>query len=217
LQTVETSTPMRPTTLRVSSAVLLRWIRDHSGDDFKPSMVVIANDWTTKIVWAQLNTLLSCPPFWDGPERPPSQALIQRRPGLSFVAYFPVTYPSPMDGSVRRYGLTAMGRYYLEALENPDAAHGPYMLMALKHPEIESAEALAIYDAVPVLKKLLGWLNVLGVHLSLRKQWLRHHVGAIAEHLVYGIILDGIFYTITKHEAAWWVIQTVFHLKTGHE
>jgi hypothetical protein len=109
-----------------------------------------------------------------------------------------------------------MGHYYLEALENPDAAQGPYLLMAVRHPEIESAEALAIYNAIPAWKKILGWLNVVGVHIALRKQWLRHHIGALGEHLLYGIILDGIFYAITGHEAAWWVIQTIVHLK-GHE
>jgi len=122
-----------------------------------------------------------------------------------------------MDGSVGRYGLTAMGHYYLEALENPDAAHGPYLVMALKHPEIESPEALAIYDAVPIWRKFLGWLHVLGVQIALRKKWLRHHVGALIEHLIYGIILDGIFYAITKHEAAWWIIKTLAHLKNGPE
>ena len=194
-------------------------------------MVVIANDWTTKIVWAQLDTLLSCPPFWDAPEPPPSEALIQRPRRLDFIHSYPLNRPSypmdtfgipvdpplPTDGSVQRYGLTALGQWYLEALENPAAAYGAGLLMALKHPEIESAEALAIYYAVPTWKKVLGWFQIVGVHIALRKQWLRHHAGRLGEHLVYGIILDGIFYAITGHEAAWLVIQTIAHLKKGHE
>jgi hypothetical protein len=204
---------MRPIALRVSSTILLRWIRDHSGEDFKPSMVVIANDWTTRIVWAQLDTLCFSPPFWDAPEPPPSQALIQRPPGLSFIYSIPVTRPSPMDGSVRRYGLTALGSYYLKALENPDAAHGPYLLMAFKHPEIESAEALTIYDAVPAWKKSLGWLNVLGAHIALRKRWLRHKLGALGEHLVYIAIVEGVCFALTGHEVAWWIGKAIEHLK----
>jgi hypothetical protein len=168
-------------------------------------MVVIANDWTTEIVWAQLNTLLRCPPFWDAPEPPPSQALIQRVPGLSFIHSIPATRPSPMDGSVRRYGLTVMGHYYLEALENLDAAQGPYLVMAAKHPEIESAEALAIYNAVPAWKKVLGWLSVIGVHIVLRKQWLRHTLGGLGEHPVYIAVVEGVCFALTGHETAWWI------------
>lgn len=178
---------MRPTTLRVTSTVLLRWVRDHSGEDFKPSMVVLANDWTTKIVWAQLNTLLRCPPFWDGPEPPPSQALFQPPRGLSFIHSIPVTRPSPMDGSVRCYGLTAMGLYYLEALENPDAAHGPYLVMALKHPEIKSAEALAIYDAVPAWKKTLAHLSV--VRVMLQNEWERTTQAWSWRNFIWGTLL----------------------------
>jgi hypothetical protein len=176
-------------------------------------MVVIANDWTTKIVWAQMNTLIRCPAFWDGPEPPPSQTLIQTPRGLSFIYWITPTRPSPMDGSVGRYGLTAMGHYYLEALENPDAAHGPYLVMAAKHPEIESAEALAIYDAVPGWKKLLGWLSVIGVHIVLRKQWLRHKLGGLGEHLVYIAIVEGVCFALTGHEIAWWIGEAVSRLK----
>jgi hypothetical protein len=122
-----------------------------------------------------------------------------------------------MDGSVRRYRLTACGQYYLEALENPDAAHDPYLLMALKHPEIESAEALAIYDAVPVWKKILGWLRVVGVRVALHKQWLRHKLGGLGEHLVYVAILailDSVLYKITGHDVAWWIDKVIEHLKS---
>lgn len=83
----------RPTTLQVTSTVLLGWIRDHSGEDFTPSMLVIANDWTTRIVWAQLDTLSR----------------------LGYIAFFPVPNPFVM----RHYSLTAHGMYYLEALEHP--------------------------------------------------------------------------------------------------
>ena len=118
-----------------------------------------------------------------------------------------------MDGSVRRYGLTAMGLYYLEALENPDAAHGEYLRMALKHPEIESAEALAIYSAVPTWKKLLGWFNVVGVRIALRKQWLRHKVGGLVEHVIYILIVEGACYLLTGHELAWWIGEAISRLK----
>lgn len=204
---------IRPTTLRVSSTVLLHWVRDHSGEDFKPSMVVIANDWTTRIVWAQLDTLCRCPPVWDGPEPPPSQALIKQRPGMSFIHFIPVTSPSPMDGSVRRYGLTAFGLYYLRALENPDAAHGEYLVMALKHPEIESPEALAIYNELPIWKKILGWLSVVVVHVALRKRWLRHKLGGLGEHLVYFAIAEGVCFALTGHEMTWWIGKAIEHLK----
>jgi hypothetical protein len=166
-------------------------------------MLVIANDWTTKMVWEHMKTLLRCPPFWDAPEPPPSQARFQPPRGLSFIYWIMPTRPSPMDGSVGCYGLTAMGLYYLEALENPEAAHGTYLLMALKHPEIESPEALAIYDAVPVWEKVLGWLSVIGVHIVLRKQWLRHKVGGLVEHLVYGVIIDVVVRITTKHDLVW--------------
>ncbi|MGA7928647.1 MAG: hypothetical protein WCA20_21960 [Candidatus Sulfotelmatobacter sp.] len=69
--------------------------------------------------------------------------------------------------------------------------------MALKHPEIESAEALAIYNAVPAWKKILGWLNVLGVHIALLKHRLRHKLGGLGEHLVYIVIIEGICYAFT--------------------
>jgi hypothetical protein len=176
-------------------------------------MVVIANDWTTRIVWAQLDTLLRGPPFWDGPE-PPSQALIKQRPGMSFIHFIPATRPSPMDGSVRRYGLTAFGLYYLKALENPDAAHGEYLRIALKHPEIESAEALAIYNEVSTRKKLLGWLSVVGVQVALRKQWLRHKLGGLGEHIVYIAIAEGVCFALTGHEIAWWIGKAIEHLKS---
>jgi hypothetical protein len=178
---------MKPTTLRVTSGVLLRWIRDHSGDDFQPSMVVIANDWTKKIVWAQLDTLCRCSPFWDAPEPPPSQALIQRTPGLSFIHCYPISSPLPMDGSIRRYGLTACGQYYLEALENPDAASGPYLRMALKHPEIESAEALAIFEAVPAWKKALAHLSV--VRVMLQNEWGRTTQAWSWRNFIWGTLL----------------------------
>lgn len=118
-----------------------------------------------------------------------------------------------MDGSVRRYGLTAMGLYYLEALENPETAHGTYLLMALKHPEIESPEVSAIYDAVPAWKKVLGWLSVIGVLIALRKRWLQHKVGGLVEHIIYILIVEGICYLLTGHEVAWWIGEGISHLK----
>ncbi len=204
---------MKPRTLRVTSTVLLRWIRDHSGEDFQPSMVVIANDWTTKIVWAQLDTLCRCPPFWDAPEPPPSQALIQRPPGLSFIHCYPICSPLPMDGSIRRYGLTACGQCYLEALENPDAASGSYLLMALKHPEIESAEALAIFEAVPAWKKMLGWLSVIGVRIAQHQEWVLHKLREWAWHIFFIILTETICYTVTGHEVVWWIIHFISRLK----
>lgn len=178
---------MKPTTLQVTSTDLLRWIRDHDGAAFEPSMVVIANDWTTKIAWAQLDTLCRCPPFWDAPEPPPSQALIQRPPGLSFIHCYPIISPLPMDGSIRRYGLTALGKWYLEALENPDAAYGKSLLMALKHPEIESAEALAILDAVPTWKKALAHLSV--VRVMLQNEWERTTQAWSWRNFIWGTLL----------------------------
>jgi len=189
---------MKPTTLQVTSTDLLHWIRDHDGAAFEPSMVVIANDWTTKIVWAQLDTLCSCPPFWDAPEPPPSQAQIQRPRRLSFIHCYPIIRPStpdsyqivpalPMDGSVRRYGLTALGKWYLEALENPDAAYGQSLLMALKHPEIESAEALAILEAVPAWKKALAHLSV--VRVMLQNEWGRTTQAWSWRNFIWGTLL----------------------------
>ena len=161
----------KPTKHQVSSTTLLRWIRDHSGEDFKPSKVVIANDWTTKVVWAQLDTLCRCPPFLDALEPLPSRARIPQLPGQSFIHCYPICSPLPMDGSIRRYGLTAHGQYYLEALENVDAARGTYLLMVLKHPESVSPEALAILEAVPAWRKALARLGV--VRVMLENEWGR--------------------------------------------
>jgi hypothetical protein len=177
----------KPTKLQVSSTTLLRWIRDHSGENFEPSMVVIANDWTTKIVWAQLDTLCLCPPFLDTPEPPPSRALIQRPQGLSFIHCYPICSPLPMDGSIRRYGLTARGQYYLEARENPEAAHGTYLRMALKHPEIVSPEALAILKAVPAWKKALAHLSV--VRVMLQNEWGRTTQAWSWRNFIWGTLL----------------------------
>lgn len=88
--------------------------------------------------------------------------------------------------------------------------------MALKHPEIESEEALAIYNAVPTWQKIQGWLNVVGVHIALRKRWLRHKLGALGEHLVYIAIVEGLCFAFTGHEVAWWIGRAIAHLK-GHE
>jgi hypothetical protein len=178
---------MKPTTLQVTSTDLLHWIRDHDGAAFEPSMVVIANDWTTKVVWAQLDTLCRCPPFLDAPEPPPSQALIQQPRGLSFIHCYPIISPLPMDGSIRRYGLTALGKWYLEALENPDAAYGKSLLMALKHPEIESAEALAILDAVPAWKKALAHLSV--VRVMSQNEWERTTQAWSWRNFIWGTLL----------------------------
>lgn len=192
---------MKPTALRVTSTELLRWIRDHDGQPFTPSMLVIANDWTTKVVWAQLDTLLSCPPFLDGPEPPPSEALLQKPRRLSFIhAYplnrpsfpidtllFPVAPPLPTDSSVQRYGLTALGKWYLEALEDREAANGKALLMALKHPEIDSAEALAILEAVPTWKKALAHLSV--VRVMLQNEWERTKQGWSWRNFIWSTLL----------------------------
>ena len=85
--------------------------------------------------------------------------------------------------------------------------------MALKHPKIESAEALAIYDAVPAWKKLLGWGHVIGVHIALRKRWLREKLGALGEHLVYIAIVEGLCFALTGHEVAHWIGEAISHLK----
>jgi hypothetical protein len=119
-----------------------------------------------------------------------------------------------MDGSVRRYGLSAFGLYYLRALENPDAAHGEYLLLALKHPEIESHEALAIYNEVPTRKKILGWLSVVAVHVVLRKRWLRRRLGGLGEHLVYFAIAEGVCFALTGHEMTRWIGKAIEHLKS---
>ena len=150
-------------------------------------MVVIANDWTTRIVWAQLDTLCHCPPFLDTPQPTPSQARIQRPPGLSFIHCYPLSPPLPMDGSTRRYGLTACGKYYLEALENPDAAYGTYLLMASKHPEFESAEALAILDAVPAWKK--AWAHLSVVRVMLQNEWGRTTQAWSWRNFIWGTLL----------------------------
>jgi len=92
-----------------------------------------------------------------------------------------------MDGSIRRYGLTVCGKYYLEALENPDAAYGTYLLMALKHPEIESAEALAILEAVPVWKKALAYFSV--VRVMLQNEWGRTTQGWSWRNFIWGTLL----------------------------
>jgi hypothetical protein len=119
-----------------------------------------------------------------------------------------------MDGSVRIYGLTALGSYYLKAFENPYAAHGPYLVMALKHPEIESPKALAIYNEVPTRKKIRGWLSVVSVHVVLRKRWLRHKLGGLGEHIVYFAIAEGVCFALTRHEIAWWIGKAIEHLKS---
>ncbi len=177
----------KPTRLQVGSTTLLRWIRDHSGEDFNPSRVVIANDWTTKVVWAQLETLCRCPPFQDALQPGPSPARIQRPQGLSFIHCYPICSPLPMDGSIRRYGLTACGQYYLEALENVEAAHGTYLLMALKHPEIVSPEALAVLEAVPAWKKALAHLSV--VRVMLQNEWGRTTQAWSWRNFIWGTLL----------------------------
>jgi hypothetical protein len=112
-----------------------------------------------------------------------------------------------MDGSIRRYGLTAYGQYYLEALENPDAASGPYLLMALKHPEIDSAEALAIFEAVPAWKKMLGCLSVIGVRIAQHEERVLHKLREWAWHIIFVILTEAICYRFTGHEVVWWIIH----------
>ena len=102
----------------------------------------------------------------------------------------------------------------MEALENPDQARSwSYRYEAWKTPEVASPEALEILEAISTWKKMLGWLSVVGVHIALRKQWLRHKLSALGEHLVYLAIIEGVCYAITGHEVAWWIGQGISRLK----
>jgi hypothetical protein len=84
----------------------------------------------------------------------------------------------------------------------------------LKHPEIESLEALTIYSEVPLRKQLLGWLSVVAVHVVLRKRWLRRKLGGLGEHLVYFAIAEALCFAFTGHEMTHWIGKAIEHLKS---
>lgn len=173
---------IEPTTLRVSSTTLLRWIRDNYGREFEPSLVVIPLDWTTKMVWAQLDTLCQ-EKFIFG--QPPQRA---------------------DDIGTRNYVLTGKGGSYLKAVENVEGATGTYLYTAVQQPEIVSYEAQTIWEATPWWKKMHGRLLELKARhgekvVRFLKDWRNH---------VILIILTEVFLLLTTgHELAWWVAHYV--------
>jgi hypothetical protein len=154
---------VEPTTLRVSSTTILRWIRDNTGEDFAPTMLVLPYDWAVNMVWAQLDTL--------------------SREGL--IHCQPI---KRVDGGIRSYNLSAHGSYYLQALENIELASGKYLWEAVKYRDYPSPEAQLIWETTPFLQKMRGRLAELKAQRKRVIFW--GLVGLLpAAHILAGIVL----------------------------
>jgi len=170
-----------PTSLRVSSTVLLQWIWDHCEKEFDPSLVVIPLDWTMKMVCAQLDTLVREEFIWGVP-------------------------PQRAEGGTRIYQMTGKGGSYLKALENIEGASGTYLYMAISRPEIISWEAETIWIETPWYKKAWGRLLELKAKHG---KGIVHHLKDWRNHLFLVALTEGLLLYFTGHEAVWWIGRAI--------
>jgi hypothetical protein len=184
-----------PTKFRVDSITLVRWVRENPDAWFEPRFVVIDNEWTRRIVWAQIENLtkqalIHCSGNYHFFGSDSNEAyktgnyktlLLLGVKGNDFVRAYDATY-----NKVEHPELSPFDQNIEESRDRPSLAR--YSPMFGVFPDFFSPEATKIYDQVPSLTKA-RW-HLIETYFVLKAKWKKHEALYLA--VVFGLPAAGV-------------------------